>query len=294
MTNYVLICGSTVDLKEEHLKERNIEVLPFHFRVGEKDYDDDFGKSLAYKDLYAEMAKGTAVKTTQTTSNEYEEFFTPFLEKGLDIVNVTLSSGITGSYQSCLLAKKNLEEKYPDRKIYVVDSLCASSGYGMLMDMAADYRDEGHTAEEVANYIDENKLRIHHLFFSMDLTAYVKGGRISATAGLIGSILKICPLMYVNEEGKLIVKKKLIGKKRAMAELISEMLKNADDGEKYDNRCYLCHSECIDDANALVGEIEKNFPSLKGKCKIYDIGATIGCHSGKGTAAVFFLGKKRG
>ena len=109
----------------------------------------------------------------------------------------------------------------------------------------------------------------------------------------MGTILKIVPLLTVDAAGKLVVKKKLIGKKRADAELISEMLKNAENGENYDGPCYLCNSECIEDANYTVSEIEKNFPALKGKCKIYDIGATIGCHTGPGTVAVFFLGKER-
>lgn len=293
MSDYILGCGSTVDLNESHLKERNIEVLPFHFRLGEKDYDDDFGKSLAYKTLYAEMAKGVPAKTSQTTAGEYEEAFTPFLEKGLDVVHVTLSSGISGSYESCLIAKKNLEEKFPGRKVYVVDSLCASSGYGMLMDLAADYRDEGKTAAELAEYLEKVKHKIHHLFYSMDLSAYVRGGRVSAAAGILGSLLKICPLLHVSPEGKLVIKKKLIGKRRAVAELISEMLKNADDGENYDGPCYLCNSECIEDANYTAKEVEKAFPKLKGKCKIFDIGATIGCHTGTGTVAVFFLGTPR-
>ena len=293
MSDYILGCGSTVDLNESHLKERDIEVLPFHFRLGEKDYDDDFGKSLAYKTLYAEMAKGVPAKTSQTTAGEYEEAFTPFLEKGLDVVHVTLSSGISGSYESCLIAKKNLEEKFPGRKVYVVDSLCASSGYGMLMDLAADYRDEGKTAAELAEYLEKVKYKIHHLFYSMDLSAYVRGGRVSAAAGILGSLLKICPLLHVSPEGKLVIKKKLIGKRRAVAELISEMLKNADDGENYDGPCYLCNSECIEDANYTAKEVEKAFPKLKGKCKIFDIGATIGCHTGTGTVAVFFLGTPR-
>ncbi len=293
MSDYILGCGSTVDLNESHLKERNIEVLPFHFRLGEKDYNDDFGKSLAYKTLYAEMAKGVPVKTSQTTAGEYEEAFTPFLEKGLDVVHVTLSSGISGSYESCLIAKKTLEEKFPGRKVYVVDSLCASSGYGMLMDLAADYRDEGKTAAELAEYIEKTKYRVHHLFYSMDLSAYVRGGRVSAAAGILGSLLKICPLLHVSPEGKLVIKKKLIGKKRAVAELINEMLKNADNGENYNGPCYLCNSECISDADYTVSEIEKAFPKLKGKCRIFDIGATIGCHTGTGTVAVFFLGTPR-
>lgn len=288
MSNYVLGCGSTVDLNEQHLKERNVDVLPFHFRLGEKDYDDDFGKSIAYKDLYAEMAKGTPAKTSQTTAAEYEEKFAPILEKGLDVVHVTLSSGISGSYGSCLIAKKTLEEKFPGRKVYVIDSLCASSGYGMLIDLAADYRDEGHSAAELADYIEKTKLRIHHLFYSMDLSAYVRGGRVSQAAGIIGSLLRICPLLYVSPEGKLLIKKKLIGKKRAISELIAEMKDNAANGTNYDGPCYVCHAACEDDAKSVVTEIEKVFPSLKGKCVISEIGPTMGAHCGASTVAVFF------
>ena len=288
MSNYVLGCGSTVDLNEQHLKERNVDVLPFHFRLGEKDYDDDFGKSIAYKDLYAEMAKGTPAKTSQTTAAEYEEKFAPVLEKGLDVVHVTLSSGISGSYGSCLIAKKTLEEKFPGRKVYVIDSLCASSGYGMLIDLAADYRDEGHSAAELADYIEKTKLRIHHLFYSMDLSAYVRGGRVSQAAGIIGSLLRICPLLYVSAEGKLLIKKKLIGKKRAISELIAEMKDNAANGTNYDGPCYVCHAACEDDAKSVVTEIEKVFPSLKGKCVISEIGPTMGAHCGASTVAVFF------
>ena len=292
MNNFVLTCGSTADLGVEYAKERDVAVLPFKFMLGDIDHLDD-GKEISNTKVYEILSKGVVGKTSQITSSEYEEFFTPYLEKGLDVVHVTLSSGISGSYGSCLIAKKTLEEKFPGRKVYVIDSLCASSGYGMLIDLAADYRDEGHSAAELADYIEKTKLRIHHLFYSMDLSAYVRGGRVSQAAGIIGSLLRICPLLYVSPEGKLLIKKKLIGKRRAVIELITEMLKNADDGEDYDGPCYLCNSESLEDAEYTVSEIEKAFPNLKGKCKIFDIGATIGCHTGAGTVAVFFLGKPR-
>ncbi len=291
--NYVLSCSSTTDLSAEKLRSRNLHYMTFKFRVDDVDYADDFGASLPFKDLYAKMGDGAKVSTTQITAQEYVDEFEPILKEGKDIVHITLSSGISGTYQSALSAKKELEEKYPERKVYIIDSLAASSGYGMLSLKAADYRDQGHTAEELVEYVENLKLKIHHVFFSTDLSAYIRGGRISAASGLIGTLLRICPLMYVNKEGKLIVKKKLIGKKRAEIELMKEMLANVQDGTDYDGECFLCHSECRDDAEYLVGEIEKTFPALKGKCEIYDIGATIGCHSGPGTAAVFFIGKER-
>lgn len=293
MSKFILSCETTADLTAERFAERNVNIVVSHFFVNNTEYADDFGKTMPYKKLYEEMDKGAKTSTSQVTSEEYVKNFTPLLEEGYDIVHITLSSGLSGTYQSALIAKKELEEKFADRKIYIIDSLGASSGYGLLVEQAADYKDAGHTAEETAKYADELKGRISYLFFSTDLSAYIRGGRVSAASGIIGTLLHVCPLLHTDNEGKLIVIKKLIGKKRATAELIKLMLEHVLDGEDYDGRCYLCNSDCIDDANYVVGELEKTFPKLKGKCEIYDIGATIGCHTGRGTVAVFFVGKER-
>ena len=293
MNKFILSCETTADLTAERFAERNVNVVISHFFVNDTEYADDFGKSKPYKQLYEEMDKGAKTRTSQLTSEEYVKNFTPFLEEGYDIVHITLSSGLSGTYQSALIAKKELEEKFTDRKVYIIDSLGASSGYGLLVEQTADFRDAGHTAEETANYADGLKDKISYLFFSTDLSAYIRGGRVSAASGIIGTLLHICPLLHADKEGKLIVIKKLIGKKRATAELIKMMLEHVSDGENYDGRCYLCNSDCIDDAEYVVGELEKTFPKLKGKCEIYNIGATIGCHTGRGTVAVFFIGNER-
>lgn len=293
MNEFILSCGSTVDLKPEHLKKRNLHVMNFRFMVDNIEYVDDFGKTLSYEKLYSAMDAGKKTATSQINSAEYVQAYEEFFKQGKDVISVVLSSGITGTYHAALMAKKELEEKYPQNKLYVIDSLCASSGYGMLMDMLADYRDEGHTAIQVVEYAEKIKKRIHHLFFSTDLSAYVKGGRISAASGLFGTLLHICPLLYVNPEGKLIPEKKLMGKKRAMNELLNEMKDRIQDGTDYNGRCYLCHSSAFNDALELAKMIENTFDNLKGKCIIYDIGATIGCHTGRGTVAAFFVGKQR-
>lgn len=293
MNEYILSCGSTVDLTEEHLAKRNINVLHFHYRLGDVDYSDDFGKSLSYSELYKALSEGKNARTSQINTEEYIEAFTPILKAGNDIVHIELSSGISGSYQSALRAKDTLKELFPEREVYIVDSLAASSGFGLLVDLAADYRDQGHSAKEVAEYVENKRQHIHHLFFSTDLTQYIKGGRVSAAAGLFGTILHICPLLYVNPEGKLIPEKKLMGKKRAMSELLKEMKERALAHENYSGKCYLCNSDCEADAIEMKRLIEENFANLKGKCQIFNIGATIGCHSGKGTVAVFFEGEKR-
>ena len=293
MSSYILSCCSTSDLMPEQYKEKDIKVLLYHFYLGDKEYADDFGKSIAYQEFYQRMRNGEITKTAQINCDHFIEFFEPFLKKGKDILHICFSSGLSGTYQSALIAKDMLDAKYPDRKLLIVDSLCASSGYGLFVNKIADLRKKGLSIEEAYNWANENRLKVHHWFFSTDLTFYVRGGRITKSAGLIGNILHLCPVMNVSYEGKLIPRKKIIGKKRAIDEVINQMVQNADNGLDYDEDCYICNSECINDAKVLKEKIENKFHNLKGKVKIYNIGTTIGSHSGPGTAAIFFFGKKR-
>ena len=293
MNKYAITCGSTADFTKERARERDIAVLPFRFRIDEEDYIDDFGKSISNKDFYDRLSGGANVKTSSVNVGEYIEFFEPYLKDGIDVIHITLSSGLSGSYDYCLSAKKELEGKYPERKIYVIDSLCGSAGYGMLVEDAADLRDHGKSAAEITEIIEDRKLGIRALYFTSDLTAFIKGGRLSAAAGFIGSVLKIVPLLGVTKEGKLEVKKKLIGKRRAIAELVSEMAKDTLNGSDYGGRCIVGNADCEEDAATVVSEIEKAFPKLQGKCVVSEIGPVMGCHCGKGTVAVFFEGKTR-
>lgn len=292
MNNFILTCGSTADLGVEYAKERDIAVLPFKFMLGDIDHLDD-GKEISNTKVYEILSKGVVGKTSQVTSSEYEEFFTPYLEKGLDVIHVTLSSGLSGTYESCLTAKKNLEEKFPQRKVYVIDSLSGSRGQGMIVTTVADLRDQGLSAEEIVTKVEEEKLYFNALYFAPDLSTFIRGGRLSAAAGFVGTILKIVPLLTVDAAGKLVVKKKLIGKRRATAELVSEMVKTADGGKNYSGECVVCHANALEDAKITVSEIEKEMPALAGKIKISEIGATMGCHCGPGTIAVFYIGEKR-
>ena len=294
MNPYILSCCSTFDLDKEYFEKRNISYACFHFSINGKNYTDDLGQSISFKDFYKTISqKGTEVKTSQVNVGEFIEYFTPFLEKGLDILHVSLSSGLSGVYNSALIAKKELEEKFPERKIYVVDSLGGSSGGGLLMDKLADLRDSGKTIDELFNWAEENKLNIHHWFFSTDLSFYIRGGRISKAAGLVGTLLKICPVLNVNSMGKLTPVLKVRTKAKAIEEAFNTMVENAQDGENYAERCFISHSDCYEDAKALADLIENHFKHLKGKVKINHIGTTIGSHTGPGTVALFFWGKKR-
>ncbi len=293
MSDYVLSCCSTADLSKEHMEQREIHYVCFHYELDGKQYADDLGQSIAFEDFYKAMTEGAETKTSQVNAEEYEEYFEAFLKEGKDILHVTLSSGISGSVNSAMIAKRNLEEKYPDRKIYVVDSLGASSGYGLIMDTLAGLRDEGKSIEEVYEWIEANKLKLHHWFFSTDLTFYVKGGRISKASGFIGGILDICPLLNMDNLGRLIPRFKIRTKKKVIQAIVDKMIENADGGTDYDGKCYISQSDCYEDARAVADLVEQNFPKLKEPVTINWVGTTIGSHTGPGTVALFFWGKER-
>ena len=293
MNPYVLSCCSTADLKKEHFQKRQIPYICFHYELDGKEYRDDLGESMAFEDFYRAMSQGADTKTSQINAEEYEEYFEGFLKEGKDVLHVTLSSGISGSINSAMIAKGALEEKYPDRKVYIVDSLLASSGYGLLVDRLADLRDEGKNIEEVYQWAEENKRKAHAWFFSTDLTFFVKGGRISKTSGFVGGILNICPLLNMDKEGKLIPRQKIRTKKKVMEAMVEQMAENAQEGEDYSGKCYISHSACYEDAKEVAKRIESRFLRLSGKVEINDVGTTIGSHTGPGTVALFFWGKNR-
>ena len=293
MADFILSCCSTADLSREHFEKRGISFICFHFELDGTPYMDDLGKSIPFDEFYQRMTDGADTKTSQINVEEYCEYFEHFLQEGKDILHLTLSSGISGSVNSARIAQGMLREKYPERNIFIVDSLAASSGYGLLMDKLADLRDEGKSIDEVREWAEENKKNLQHWFFSTDLTFYVKGGRVSKTAGFIGNVMNICPLLNVNFEGKLIPRQKVRTKKKVIAEIVDRMEQNAENGLDYDGKCYISNSACEEDAKAVAELVEARFPKLNGKVEINSIGTTIGSHTGPGTVALFFWGKER-
>ena len=194
MAEFTLTCCSTADMSRKYFEERDISYVCFHFNMDGVEYPDDMGLSMPIDEFYKRIENGAAPTTSQVNVDQYEALFTPILESGRDILHLTLSSGISGTYNSCMIAANELREKFPDRKLIVIDSLAASSGYGLLIDYAADLRDSGMGAEEAAAKLEEAKLYVHHWFFSTDLTSYYRGGRISKTSMVMGNLLNICPL----------------------------------------------------------------------------------------------------
>ncbi len=293
MGKFVLTCCSTADLSKEYFERRQIPVIFFHFELDGVSYLDDCGESVPPEELFRRMDAGASTHTSQVSVGEYAEFWRKLLKEGKDVLHVTLSSGISGSCQSAMIAKEDLAKEFPDRKICVVDSLGASSGYGLLVDALADMRDEGKSIDEVYEWAEKNKLRMHHWFFSTDLTYYIRGGRVSKGAGLVGQMLNICPLLNMDNLGRLIPREKIRGKKKVMLRTLEKMKEHAQGGTDYSGKCFMCQSMCQEDAAQLAEMIEKEFPKLNGKVEIYPIGATIGSHTGPGTISIFFWGDER-
>lgn len=293
MAEYCISCCSTADLTKEYFDKRGIHYVCFHYELGGTDYLDDLGQTMPPAELYRRMLAGEDVKTSQVSIGEYADFFRKIFDEGKDILHLTLSSGISGSYNSACIAAEQVREEYPNRKIYVVDSLAASSGYGLLVDTLADRRDAGESIDELYAWVCENKKKLQHWFFTSDLTFFIRGGRVSKAAGFFGGMLGICPLLNVDYEGHLTAREKVRTKKKVIQRIVQKMEENAEGGLAYSGKCYICQSECMDDAKAVAMLVESRFLNLNGKVEIYPIGATIGSHTGPGTVALFFWGKER-
>lgn len=291
--SYVITCCSTADLPGEYLREREIPYACFHFRMGEKEYDDDLGQSIGIEDFYQRIREGAMPSTSQVNPKQYTAMFEPILREGKDILHLTLSTGISGTYNSAVIAGDEMRERYPGRRIRIIDSLQASAGYGLLVDTAWEKMEAGAGYDELADWIEAHKLNLHGWFFTMDLTHLRRGGRISVSSAFFGTMLNICPLMNVSPEGTLIPRDKLRGKKKAVKELVERMKLHAQGGTGYSGKCFISHSSCLEDAICLKTLITEAFPRLNGAPLIMDIGTVIGSHTGPGTVAAFFWGDQR-
>lgn len=290
--SFTLSCESTVDMPFSYINSRNISVIFYGYTVDGVNYVDDMLRDPdALPHFYEMLNAGKLPTTTQLNTFQYLEYFEPLLEKG-DLLHITLGTGMTRSYQNAVAAAEELRQKYPQRKIMVVDSLCSSSGYGMLVDCAADLRDAGNTMEEIERWIIANRKLVHHQFFSTELKHYRRSGRMSGATAMIATVLNICPIMRLDDTGKIIAYSKIRGKKNAVNVTVDTMAAHAQNGIHYDGKCFICHSQCINDANILRDAILARFPNLK-QIPIFDIGTSIASHCGPGTAAVFFFGDER-
>ena len=288
MNDFIILTDSACDLSQEKLKELNIGccALTFTDTESEKVYSN---YDLEPKEFYDKMRNGLIAKTSAINIDGFVNFFEPYLQENKDVIYLGFSSGLSTTVGCAKLAADELSEKYPDRKILVVDTLCASAGQGLIVYLAYLEKEKGATIEEVASYVENLKLNLCHWFTVDDLVYLKRGGRVSPTVALVGTVLGIKPILHVDNEGHLISFSKVRGRKSAiaaLAEKYKELHKN-----NAPNQVFISHADCIDDAKALAAILEEN-DSVKVDI-ITDIGPVIGAHSGPGTLAMFFVGNER-
>ena len=290
---FILSSCSTADVPYDHMAGRQISVLHYTYVVDGVEYEDDMGRDQeSLLRFYEWIRQGKQPSTSQVSVGRYIEYFTELLEQG-DVLHLAFSSGMSGSANNAALAAREVQENFPDRKLFVVDTLCGSSGQALFADMVADLRDGGATAEEAYTWAMENRGRVHHYFFTGDMTHFRRTGRVSGPAAAVATVLNICPMMRLDDKGAIKAYDKVRGKKAAVKALADEMETHAEGGLKYDGRCYLAHSMCPEDAAATVSALEERFPQLKGKVMVNIIGPTIGSHTGIGTVSLYFFGDER-
>lgn len=293
MSQFLLTSESTADMPKSFFTEREIPFVRYQIMIDGKTYIDDLGESLPFDQYYKMIADGAMPTTSQVNAETYLAFFEPYLKEGRDILHIAFSSGLSGSYNSACIAQEELMQKYPERKLLIVDSLGASSGFGLFLTLVADHRDAGEPIDAVYQWALDNRLTVHHWFFSTDLTHYKRGGRISAAAAAVGTLFNICPLMNMDASGHLTPRTKYQGKKRVIKEIVERMKEYAVGGTDYSGKCYISESACYDDARKVADLVEETFPHLDGKVMINSVGVLIGAHTGPGTVALFFVGSKR-
>lgn len=290
--DYVISCSSGVDIDRQLVKENDLICIEYKFLMNDVEYVDDYYKTYDERKFYDDLINGTVIKTSQIGYGRYLEFFESFLKQGKNLIHLGLSSGITGDTDVAMAVARELNEKYQDCKVYVIDTTCCATGYGMFSLMVAKKRQEGLSLKEILDYIEETKYTIHHWFISSDLSFYVRGGRISNVEGFFGKAFKICPLLCVNYDGKLTPYEKIRTKLRAIEGQFEKMKEFCIDGDEYSEDVFICHSLCGEDAQILADMIKEHFKKV-GKITITSIGPSIGAHTGPNTISLFFVGRNR-
>ena len=287
---FTLSCESTVDLNLHYLNKRQIPAISYCYTVDGKDYPDDMRASNGLALFYNQLGSGKQPTTSLINVERYKEFFRPLLQKG-DLLHLAFSSALSNSVVNALKAADELQEEFPQRKIYVVDTTCACVGFGMFVDCLADLRDEGKTIDELHRFALENRTKVHHIFYSTTLTYFRRSGRVSSAAALIGNILRICPVMHTDVNGKIIPIAKSISESKAVSRMLEEIGKSISDGADYCGKLWLGHSDYISSANKIAAQLRTAYP--KADIRIFDIGPVIAAHCGPGTVFACYWGDER-
>ena len=290
MAEYRIITDSTTDLAPEMIRELGVQVAPLCYVMNGSTYHNiPGGGEMSDQAFYQKLREGTMPTTTQINSEEFVALFTPVLEAGEDILYIAFSSGLSGTCQSAHLAARELKDRFPERRVEVFDSLCASMGEGLLVYHAATRKNQGATMDEVLAWLKENVLHLCHWFTVDDLNHLKRGGRVSTATALVGTMLGIKPVLHVDDEGHLIPVSKVRGRKQSLDALVKKMEETAIDPQ--DQVVFISHGDCLEDARYVAKQVKEKLGAKE--VKINFIGPVIGAHSGPGTVALFFLGNPR-
>ena len=290
MASYVIVTDSSADLSAQMAEKAGVQVLPLRFTVGGKTYYNwPDNREMDPKVFYRMLREGEVATTAAVNISQYLDMLEPILQSGTDVLVLSFSSGLSATYDSSRLAAEELREKYPQRKIFAVDTLCASLGQGLLVWHAAQLKDQGKSIEEVRDWVEENKLHLCHQFTVDDLHFLKRGGRISATTAVVGTMLKIKPVLHVDDGGKLVNIGKARGRKASLKALVDRMEETAIDPAG--QTVFISHGDCMEDAEYVAGLVKERMGVQD--VRINYVGPVIGAHSGPGTLALFQLGSRR-
>lgn len=287
MNEFVIVSDSTVDLPKEYLQSKQVPIISLSYIMDGVTYEEMDG--LSHKEFFEKLRAGSLPTTSQINPEQAREALEPFAKEGKDILYIGFSSGLSGSYNSVRMAAEDLKEEYPDINIIAIDSLCACMGEGLLLYKALELKEHGMSMEEIAKWVKANKLHICHNVTVDDLNHLHRGGRISKTTAVVGSMIKIKPIIHMSDEGKLVVIGKERGRKKSLVSIVDRMEKQM---QGYDNDIVMItHGDCIEDAEFVKKQVEERFGIHN--VMINGIGSVIGSHTGAGVVAVFFMGDKR-
>lgn len=290
MRDFVIMTDSCCDMSEEMAKELGLYVLPLMFHLKNQDYRNYLdGREISFKDFYSQIRGGETASTSAVNVGDFESAMRSILEEGKDILLITFSSALSTTYQSAVIAAEDLRSEFPDAKILVVDSLCASLGQGLLVYLCAQEQQQGKSLEEVGSFAEETRGKVCHWFTVDDLNHLKRGGRVSSAAALFGTMLSIKPVLHVDDAGRLIPVSKTRGRKASLLAVVDEMEKSAIDPK--DQTIFISHGDCAEDAQFVADEVRRRFGTQS--IFINYVGPVIGSHSGPGTIALFFIGKTR-
>lgn len=287
MSDYVITVNSTVDLPKEWLQERNVPVIPLKYMMDGVSYVDMDG--LSAKEFFQKLREGKMATTSQVNPEEAREAFEPFLKEGKDILHLGFSSGLSGTCNSMRIAAEELQEEYPDRKIIVIDTLCACLGEGLLLYYALKRKKEGMNIDQLAEWVEANKLHVCHDVTIDDLHHLQRGGRISKTVAVVGSLVQIKPLIHMDDNGYLQVIGKERGRKKSLQKIVNMALEQSRGWEN--DLVMITHGDCEEDAN-YVADLVREKMGIQ-EVLVNNIGTVIGSHTGPGVVAVFCMGEKR-